>query len=417
VTTDSAQLFELLSSSLNETGGVSLGVAVSGGGDSIALLHVAAQFAKCAGITLYAVTVDHGLRAASAKEAQFVADVCTQIGVHHDVLTWACWDGTGNLQDQARRARYSLITDWAQRVGVSTVLLAHTADDQAETFLMRLARGAGVDGLSGMVPQRKADGITWSRPFLAATRQQLRNYLTVRDLDWIDDPSNEDTRFDRIKARKVLAALQPLGIDVELLSAVTGRLSQARKALEAQTLRAARDLARIEHGDVIYDLDKLQAQSPEIRRRLLSHAVKWVSSAEYGPRGPALTDLSAKVFAGEQVTLHGCILRPEKQALRIHREAQAVRNEVAEIDEVWDGRWCIKGNKNINLTVRLLGENGLNSVSGWRETSMPRTSLLASPAVWEGQALVAAPLADLSSEWRVELVLGEEHFFKSIISH
>jgi len=417
VKNDSAQLIKLLSLSLRESNPAALGIAVSGGGDSIAMLHVLTQYAKDTGTKLYAVTVDHGLRAEAAEEVRFVAKVCAGLDVSHSVLKWTGWDGAGNLQDQARRARYSLISDWACKKRIEIVLLAHTADDQAETFLMRLARGAGVDGLSGMARSRKSSGITWVRPFLDATRQQLRNYLKSRNLEWIEDPSNEDSRFDRVKARNILVTLQPFGIDAVSLTAVSERLSQVRDALEVQTLLAARDLACVEQGDVVFEFEKFQAQPLEIRRRLLSHAIKWVSSAEYGPRGPALADLSAKVLTGEQVTLHGCILRPEVHSLRILREAQAVRSEVAQVGEIWDNRWRIKGIKNKSLEVRFLGEDGMRSLSEWRETGMPRVSLLASPAVWKGQDFVAAPLAELSSEWCAELVTGEEHFFKSILSH
>ncbi|MGB7261684.1 MAG: tRNA lysidine(34) synthetase TilS, partial [Albidovulum sp.] len=127
-----------------------IAVAVSGGSDSMALLSLFARIQARRGGQLRAVTVDHRLRPEAADEAQAVAAFCQKINVQHDILVWDHGEITGNLQDQARRARYGLIGEWAQRSGIGHIVLGHTADDQAETFLMGLAREAGIDGLSGM---------------------------------------------------------------------------------------------------------------------------------------------------------------------------------------------------------------------------------------------------------------------------
>ena len=151
-----------------------LGVAVSGGSDSLALLHLLHDRIRTG---LAAVTVDHRLRPESASEALHVARLCERLGVPHDVLQRTGWDGRGNLQDQARRSRTSLIADWARSCGIEAVALGHTADDQAETVLMRLARAAGVDGLSGMAPRHAQEGIEWHRPLLTCGREALREVL------------------------------------------------------------------------------------------------------------------------------------------------------------------------------------------------------------------------------------------------
>ncbi|WP_236628283.1 tRNA lysidine(34) synthetase TilS, partial [Sulfitobacter sp. HI0129] len=122
------------------------------------------------GLSLRAVTVDHGLRAGSAEEATGVAACCAALGVPHDTLQWADWDGSGNLQAAARDARYRLMADWAARHDIGAIALGHTADDQAETFVMRLARRSGVDGLSAMAPHSVRAGIEWLRPLLGIHR-------------------------------------------------------------------------------------------------------------------------------------------------------------------------------------------------------------------------------------------------------
>lgn len=137
--------------------------------------------------------------------------LCQGLGVSHDVLVWTGWNGAGNLQDQARRARYGLLTDWAVRRGVSAIALGHTADDQAETLLMRLGRAAGVTGLAGMAARRDQGGIEVLRPMLSITRVRLRAYLSKGGKSWVEDPSNHDERFDRIRARHALDGLVPWG--------------------------------------------------------------------------------------------------------------------------------------------------------------------------------------------------------------
>ena len=182
-----------------------LGVAVSGGGDSMACLDLMLWHGAERGFSVEAVTVDHGLRPEAKDEIALVAAFCAGRGVPHSVLEWH-WDGSGNLQAEARAARYGLIGAWAKDRRIDWVALGHTRDDVAETFLMRLARQAGVDGLSEMERSFTRGGLRWIRPLLAHERQHWRDYLSRHKIAWAEDPSNENAEFERVRARKVLAA-------------------------------------------------------------------------------------------------------------------------------------------------------------------------------------------------------------------
>jgi len=397
-----------------------LGVAVSGGGDSVALLHLLAAWADRP--TLHVVTVDHRLRPEAADEAAGVARLCARLGVPHDTLHWQGWDGRGNLPDAARRARYGLMSDWARARALDAVALGHTADDQAETFVMRLARGAGIDGLSAMAPERHAWGMLWLRPLLAARRADLRAYLVSIGATWAEDPSNEDPSYDRVRARAVLSALGPLGISAEGIAAVTTHLREVREVVAHATLRAAQEVLRIEAGDVVFDRARLAAQPAELRRRLMAQALRWVARADYGPRAAGMAELTRAALAGSAGTLHGCLVLPEGPAFRVCREAAAVANcRVATPGALWDGRWRLTGPDEKGLEIRALGEDGLRLCKDWRDQPRPRAALAADPAVWRGHELVAAPLAGMALGWSAELGFGSgagaDDFFSALLSH
>ncbi len=394
-----------------------IGVAVSGGSDSTALLHLMHHWAGGAGVTLHAVTVDHGLRDAAADEAKSVARMCASLGVDHYTLRWTGWEGKGNLQDQARRARYRLMAGWARERGIEMIALGHTVEDQAETFLMRLARGSGVDGLSGMATRRVSDGVTWVRPVLLQRRQDLRDYLQRHGIGWIDDPTNEDERFDRVKIRKAMQVLADLGLDAERLAGTAQDLQFARIALEQQTREAAERIATVENGDVVLDHMQYRRLSVEIGARLFSHALCWVSSAQYRPRRMALIGAEYSADIGKVSTLHGCLITANKNEIRITREHQAVKETVCPTDAAWDNRWQFDGPHETGLELRALGAKGLAECPDWRATGMPRTSLLASPSVWRKDSLIAAPLAGLGNGWLTKPLFGLDHFISSIISH
>ena len=407
-----SNLTEGLEQALSDIPNSALGVAVSGGGDSVALLHMLA--ARGAG--LRAVTIDHGLRDESAAEAAEVATICQGLGVPHTILKWDNWDKSGNLQDAARQARLRLITDWAAEENIAYIALGHTLDDQAETVLLRLARGSGVDGLSGMAARRKDGALTWVRPLLHARRDTLRAYLTSKGIGWIDDPSNEDRKYDRVKARQALAVLADLGITVEGLSATADRMQDARTALEVATLALADACAEITvAGEVRLYMETFNAAPDELRFRLLSATLQWISGAPYRPRFDSLRGVLARIGDGDGQTLHGCIIRSHSDNILVRREVARVAPPCA-VNEVWDHRWVVTTFGRKADTIAALGEDGLRMCENWRETGHAREALLASPALWSDGQLVAAPLAGMGNGWAIGLKDGKKGLHKSLMT-
>ena len=218
-----------------------LAVAVSGGGDSLALMHLLSAFAKAHKLkSPIVLTVDHGLRKTSGKEARQVAAWAKKAGLAAHVLSWRGAKPKSGVEAAAREARYRLMGDWLAKHKIAALYVGHTIDDQAETFLLRLARGSGLDGLAAMRarapwPVPGFPLLSVERPLLGITRGDLRVYLTALGQAWQDDPMNEDAAFDRVKIRKARGALADLGLTPSRIAAAATHLARARAALETVT--------------------------------------------------------------------------------------------------------------------------------------------------------------------------------------
>ncbi|MFK7836566.1 MAG: tRNA lysidine(34) synthetase TilS [Sulfitobacter sp.] len=398
-----------------------MGVAVSGGSDSMALLYLLREFCQLHQIELRAVTVNHCLRVDAGQEAEQVAARCAKIGVPHDTIVWQGWTGEGNLQKAARDARYAKMADWAREHEISTIAVGHTADDQAETVLMRLSRRSGVDGLSGMNARSLRNGITWVRPLLRTRRETLQGYLTARGLSWLDDPSNDDDRFERIKARRALGVLADLGIGAEVLAEVAGHLSQARQALDWQTFLAAKNLIHMQAGAIVLCETGMRLQPDEIQRRLLVRALCWISGTDYSPRRGALSTVMSALRKGQGGTLDGCHVRRIRSKIWIFRELNALKNTISATHDVWDRRWRlhpkVPATHDKALHVRALGLAGLEQCPDWRATGYPHVVLQSTPGIWKEERLVAAPVAGFAQNWQMELEGGPDAFFAALLSH
>ncbi len=233
--------------------GITIAVAVSGGSDSMALALLAQQYCHEKNIALTAMIVDHKLRAESSIEAEKTSKWLDRRGIKNHILQWQHDSICGNLQAAARKARYQLLTACCNQLNIKYLLLGHTQDDQAETIAMCQNRNAGIIGLSGMSARRDMNNISILRPLLNHSRQQLRILLQQQQQQWIDDPSNENMKFTRIKIRKQLEHNPAQKQELLLI----GR-KMAVKRIKLQNI--ANDwlekYANYEHGKVVYNRAK-----------------------------------------------------------------------------------------------------------------------------------------------------------------
>lgn len=320
---DIASLFRSALGEFNT--GQPLGLAVSGGGDSVALLHLAFDWAAERDIVLRVATVDHRLRPESRNEAAFVQAICTDLGVSHATLTLSgLQDGSGNLSARARNARYDALSGWACDSGVDEVLLGHTMDDQAETVLMRLARGSGAEGLSGMSTSMIWGGVQFRRPLLSLKRQQLRDWLVQNGREWIEDPTNDDLTYDRVKARAALTKLAPMGITIDGLSNTADRLARQREVLEAATKDLEKQVVSASSDGLILNRARLRSALSDTAMRVLANAILRVGGGYYKPRTRSLKPLYDRILSSEEttITLGHCLLVLNPEDVCIKPEGQ-----------------------------------------------------------------------------------------------
>jgi len=281
-----------------------VGVGVSGGPDSLALLVLAAAARP---LQVEAATVDHALRPESRAEAEMVAQVCERLGVPHTILT-ATWknEPESAIQEQARLVRYRLLGDWAGERELIALLTAHHLDDQAETFLMRLSRGAGVKGLAGMRRVSWAPGgnLPILRPLLGWRHSELEAVCARSGLEPAEDPSNADEQFERVRIRKALDGAAWL--DPAAIAESAGHLAEADGALHWATDLEWKRAVSASDGEILYR----PSDAPrEIRRRILRRSILKLATEGGGaePRGRELDQLLAALASGKRATLRGVL--------------------------------------------------------------------------------------------------------------
>lgn len=298
-------LFEKLNALLADVS--SFAVAVSGGADSLCLAYAAAEWAQANNKKCIALTVDHGLRLESTKEAKQVALWMQEKGILHETLVWEGNKPKTRVEEKAREARYALLTDWCHQHGVSTLLLAHHQDDQAETFFLRLARSSGVDGLSAMKEKTTRHGILILRPFLDYSRAEIQSFLKqFYQTTWVEDPSNQNEVYERVRFRQKASFLAELGLTSSVVALTAKRLGRVQEALSCLTKDfIAKHVSFNAVGYVFVEYRTYQELAAELQIRVLADLIVWVSGSNKPLRYSALEKVWAKIpttmtFAGVQ---------------------------------------------------------------------------------------------------------------------
>lgn len=380
-----------------------IAVAVSGGADSLALALLLRDWTTARDGALTALTVDHGLRPEAAREARWVGRSLRRQGLRHKILTWEGRKPRSGLQAAARAARYRLLADWCARNGVLFLALAHHLDDQAETLLLRLGSGSGLDGLAAMSAVGETAALRLLRPLLGVPKARLEASLRARGLDWVEDPSNRDPRHARARLRQVMPALAAEGLTAPRLAAAADRLGRLRADLERQVGRfLARAVALHPAGFARLDPAALAAAPEEIGRRALARLLLCIGGADYAPRLERLERLYCRLAEGLETpaTLGGCRVLPQPAGLLIVRETRGLAPVDADGSLLWDGRFAVElaaggPERPGSLRIGPLGREGWRSLlaaaPSLRGHPVPTAARAALPAVSDAEGLAAVP--------------------------
>ncbi len=397
---NSARLFPRIDTGKRKT----VAVAVSGGSDSIALLHLLQiHYSKTKpSIRLVALTVDHGLRPNSGEEADWVRAFCQARGIDHRTLRWEGEKPQTGLAAAARGARYQLLSDAARNAGTDMIFIGHTSDDQAETLLMRSSRGKPDlqnRGLAAMAPATLYDSRVWLlRPLLGVSRAVLRRHLTNQNIGWIDDPSNQIRRYERVRMRTVLEASDD---PEELKNALVDRAGEAavrRRALgEAAAGLIDRHASKCIAGLIRVDPLFFDAPVPDedgLAARIYAAAalLAVTGGSAYLPNAARIAAVLEKLnSAGNRATLSGTVADRRRSGIFLYRETRrGGPGPVACADGIaWDRRYRILAGEIPLKSDRLVGAIGrkqailLETDAGDWPQSLTRAARASLPALWQ----------------------------------
>ena len=380
-----------------------LAVGVSGGADSLGLVLLAHEWARGQGGSVLGLTVDHGLRPESSGEAERVGRWLAVRGIAHAVLRWDGDKPKTGIQAAARAARHRLLAERCSAEGILHLALAHHRDDQAETVLLRLARGSGIDGLAGMAPIRAAGPVRVIRPLLDLPHDRLVATCRAHGQDWIEDPSNRNPAFARARLRAAEDALSAEGLDADRLADTARRAARARAALEAGAASLLAGAAAVfPEGWIRLDPRPLRAAPEELGLRALVRCLLVVGGAPYPPKAEALERLFAEIMRGLDGgrTLGGCRILPRRGGLVIAREPAAAteRATICPGETLWwDRRFTVRLGPDGQgaFTVARLGDDAWKSALALDPESdafgLPQPARASMPALWDEHGLAAVP--------------------------
>lgn len=405
----------------------SLAVAVSGGGDSMALALLLHDWVAARQGDLVALTVDHGLRPESGDEARAVGESLRAAGIEQRILTWQGPKPTSGLQAAARAARYDLLTGFCRDHAILHLCLAHHRDDQAETFLLRQERGSGESGLAAMASLRHMAHLRLLRPLLSLSKARLLASARQQGVSWVEDPSNRDPRFARGRLR--LEATESGASQAVALSDKARAYGQQRQSQQLQTARfLGRHAALDPAGFLTLDQAALAALPEFQAQQVLAACIASVGGRPYGPRKDRLLRLyealQAAAFPG--ATLGRVAIASGRGRLLFCRESRALErfSLVPGARRHWDGRFDValvdvapagnleamgRGANEGPFMLRALGHDGLKQLRaaiGRPERAMPTKVLVTLPSLWDDLGLIFVPQLRYSRpDWSNAMVL------------
>ena len=300
-----------------------IAVALSGGADSLALTLLLKNWAKENAVDFVALTVDHRLRKNSAREAIKVHKWMERYNINHSILTYGGKIPTSNIEAIAREYRYQMLFDYCKKNQIKYLFIAHNADEQTETFLLNLSRGSGVYGLCGMTKFQERNEINIVRPMLCFSKVEIKNYLKSIHQKWIEDPSNKDNKYKRVRIRKIKKLLDTLELSNERINNTIENMQRAKEAIDFFVDDFMNKITKNESGDICFDIKLLKGYPEEIIIRSLAKIFQTLANKNYPPRFENLKNIYDNIknnSLGKGMTLYGFKIFVKQNNIIIEKE-------------------------------------------------------------------------------------------------
>jgi tRNA(Ile)-lysidine synthase len=382
-----------------------LAVAVSGGADSMALCFMLKEYLSCyKNIQITAITIDHQLRADSSIEAKKVHELLSENGIRHVIIPWVGVKPKSNVQEEARIARYNLLTNYCRKENIKYLFTAHHKNDQAENFIIRAEYGSKIYGLAGISKISEFNNISIIRPLLSFEKKDLQEFLRVRNINWVEDPSNLNLKFARVRARAILKNNPQL---TDILVELTDNMSRAKESIEYAVNMLFNQIVQIfPQNYAVICISEFNHLPQEIRFRLLEKILTFLTS-NYKIRGERIDNLLKKIMDYEDFgasTLAGCLIKKKKDKIIITLE-YAVVNEYSFLSQEADSIIFLNSYYKLELLKEMQFKYGSVIVEKLKEKDwieikkflnkdqlkIPKEAILTLPVVKTIEKLLAIP--------------------------
>ena len=331
-----------------------ISVAVSGGIDSMALMLILDLWCKNNNTNLTAITVDHKLREESTNEAIYVNSLCKEKNIKHVILTWEGEKPDHNIELIARENRYKLISNYCKNNKIDYVFIAHHLQDQAETFLIRLFRGSGIDGLSSMKKIAENYNLKIIRPFLNIEKEDLKQYLLENKIEWVEDESNNEEKYLRNKIRLFLNSFENRDDIIKRIDFAVNQINDCKVFIDSYIKKIERKIVSFNSfGTCILNKHFLLQEDENIILKILAQISMAVSGNKYKPRLEKLRRLLDTIQNEDKIkyTFYGCVFESYNNDIMVYREYNSIKEDVDLIynqEVIWDNRFKIILTKNIS---------------------------------------------------------------------
>lgn len=388
------------------------------------------RFCESSSTKLYAFIVEHGLRDESAAEAQTVAANLKAMGIEVEILPWHHEAVKTKVHVKARHARYELLADACVKHNIAKLFFAHHADDQAETVLMRFAKGSGIDGLAGMAPLTDYDDIQLCRPLLSVPKVQLVATCDVNKIPYVIDPSNAADKYARGRLRRVRPLLEAEGFNTERLVDLADRAREAKDALDYYATSFLASSSTVMEGAALrLDLTSLRGQPRAIVHRALAMILAWFEPEAYPPERRQLVPIADWLLDqddSEARTFHGCLIQKGETCDKATfiRELAAITDEVSLSigeEKLWDCRWLVRAGKDPprGVTIRPLGilsHDATDALAPSLRKSIPQGRVRAClPSLWVGEKLWDVPCFNAQNQGVAQAFFRPPFWVKSTL--